>query len=259
MAKLRLDKMLSNMGVGSRKEVKLLIRWGRVTIDGERAGSGWDYVDTDKNEVAVDGEILNFKPMIYLMLNKPQGYVSATEDYKENTVLELVPEEYAHYELFPMGRLDKDTVGLLVLSNDGKLAHEVLSPKKHVPKTYYAQIAGVADETTAKAFKEGVVLDDGYKTLPAELKVLSTDVDAGTSEIELVIHEGKFHQVKRMFESVGMTVTFLKRTRMGKLNLDESLELGEIRELTEAEVALMVMLSDEGMDDGMDEGMDEEE
>lgn len=246
MAKLRLDKMLSNMGVGSRKEVKLLIRWGRVTVDGERASSGWDYVDTDKNEVAVDGEIFNFKPKVYLMLNKPQGYVSATEDYKENTVLELVPEEYAHYELFPVGRLDKDTVGLLVLTNDGKLAHEVLSPKKHVPKTYFAKIDGVADETIVDAFKKGVTLDDGYKTLPAELTILSSDASEGTSEIELTIHEGKFHQVKRMFESVSMTVTFLKRIRMGNLDLDESLELGEIRELTDEEVSKMAMLvSDE--------------
>ena len=151
-------------------------------------------------------------------------------------MLDLIEPNLLVFEPFPVGRLDKDTEGLLVLTNDGQLAHRVLAPKSHVPKTYYAKIDGKVTEEDINDFKEGVVLDDGYKTMPAELVILESD---DISEIELTIHEGKFHQVKRMFESVGKKVTYLKRLSMGKLKLDESLELGEYRELTEEEIRLI--------------------
>ena len=167
------------------------------------------------------------------MLNKPDGYISATFDKYDPIVLDLIDQSYLVFEPFPVGRLDKDTEGLLVLTNDGQLAHRVLSPKKHVPKTYYAKIQGKVTEEDIFAFEKGVILDDGYETMPSQLK--SDDM----SEIELTIHEGKFHQVKRMFESVGKKVVYLKRLSMGKLKLDESLKLGEYRELTEEEVKLI--------------------
>ena len=170
------------------------------------------------------------------MLNKPDGYISATFDKYDPIVLDLIDQSYLVFEPFPVGRLDKDTEGLLVLTNDGQLAHRVLSPKKHVPKTYYAKIQGKVTEEDILAFEKGVILDDGYETMPSQLKILKSD---DMSEIELTIHEGKFHQVKRMFESVGKEVVYLKRLSMGKLKLDESLGLGEYRELTEEEVKLI--------------------
>ncbi|MDM8128579.1 16S rRNA pseudouridine(516) synthase, partial [Paraclostridium benzoelyticum] len=163
-------------------------------------------------------------------------YISATFDKHDPIVLDLIDKKSLAFEPFPVGRLDKDTEGLLVLTNDGQLSHRVLSPKSHVPKTYFAEIDGVVTEDDIKAFKEGVILDDGYKTMPAELIILES---GDVSKIELTIHEGKFHQVKRMFESVDKKVMYLKRLSMGKLNLDESLELGEYRELTEEEVKLI--------------------
>ena len=170
------------------------------------------------------------------MLNKPDGYISATYDKFDPIVLDLIDSSYLVFEPFPVGRLDKDTEGLLVLTNDGQLAHRVLSPKKHVPKTYYAKIQGVVTEEDIVAFEKGVILDDGYETMPSQLKILKSD---DISEIELTIHEGKFHQVKRMFESVDKKVIYLKRLSMGKLQLDKTLALGEYRELTEEEVKLI--------------------
>ena len=170
------------------------------------------------------------------MLNKPDGYISATYDKFDPIVLDLIDSSYLVFEPFPVGRLDKDTEGLLVLTNDGQLAHRVLSPKKHVPKTYYAKIQGVVTQEDIVAFEKGVTLDDGYETMPSQLKILKSD---DISEIELTIHEGKFHQVKRMFESVDKKVIYLKRLSMGKLQLDETLALGEYRELTEEEVKLI--------------------
>ena len=174
--------------------------------------------------------------MVEGMLNKPDGYISATFDKRDPIVLDLIDKEDLVFEPFPVGRLDKDTEGLLVLTNDGQLAHRVLSPKKHVPKTYYAKIEGIVTEEDIKAFAKGVTLDDGYETMPAELIILKSDE---ISEIELTIHEGKFHQVKRMFESVDKKVIYLKRLSMGKLKLDENLALGEYRELTDEEVKMI--------------------
>lgn len=234
--KQRIDKILSNLGYGSRSELKKLCKSGLVKVNGKVINNPGVQVDVENDEILFDGEKVVYKEFIYLMLNKPDGYISATFDKRDPIVLDLIDKEALIFEPFPVGRLDKDTEGLLVLTNDGQLAHRVLSPKKHVPKTYYAKVEGVVTEEDVKAFAEGVILDDGYETMPAELEILKSDE---ISEIELTIHEGKFHQVKRMFESVGKKVVYLKRLSMGKLKLDEGLALGEYRELTEEEVKMI--------------------
>ncbi|RDY24087.1 rRNA pseudouridine synthase [Romboutsia maritimum] len=234
--KQRIDKILSNIGYGSRAEIKRYCKNGVVTVNGAVASNPGLQVDHENDEIIFDGEKVNYREFIYIMMNKPDGYISATFDKHDPIVLDLIDSSYLAFEPFPVGRLDKDTEGLLVLTNDGKLSHRVLSPKKHVPKTYYAKIDGIVTDKDTKAFEEGVVLDDGYKTMPAQLNILKSDE---TSEIELTIHEGKFHQVKRMFESVDKKVVYLKRLSMGKLKLDETLALGEYRELTDEEVKLI--------------------
>ena len=234
--KQRIDKILSNLGYGSRSELKKFCKNGLVRVNGKVINNPGVQVDVENDEIIFDGEKVTYKEFIYLMLNKPDGYISATFDKRDPIVLDLIDKEDLVFEPFPVGRLDKDTEGLLVLTNDGQLAHRVLSPKKHVPKTYYAKIEGVVTEEDIKAFAEGVTLDDGYETMPAELVILKSDE---ISEIELTIHEGKFHQVKRMFESVDKKVIYLKRLSMGKLKLDENLELGEYRELTDEEVKMI--------------------
>ena len=231
-----MDKILSNLGYGSRSEIKKYCKQGSVVVNGSEVSNPGTQVDTENDEILFNGEEVIYREYIYLMMNKPAGYISATTDKYDPTVLDLIDLSYLVFEPFPVGRLDKDTEGLLVLTNDGKLSHRVLSPKKHVPKTYYAKIDGVVTEEDVEAFLEGVVLDDGYKTMPSQLNILKSDDE---SEIELTIHEGKFHQVKRMFESVGKKVVYLKRLSMGNLKLDESLELGEYRELTDEEVKLI--------------------
>lgn len=231
---MRLDKLLSNMGYGSRKEVKQLLKQKAVTVDGTPVKDAAMHVDPEKQDISVYDERVIYTEFIYLMMNKPPGVISATEDAREATVIDLLEPIHQHFEPFPVGRLDKDTEGLLLLTNDGTLTHNLLSPKKHVPKVYYAEIDGVVTEADAEAFARGVTLDDGYVTKPGELVILKS---AEQSEIELTIQEGKFHQVKRMFEAVGKRVTYLKRLSMGSLQLDESLELGEYRELTPEELA----------------------
>ncbi len=234
--KQRIDKILSNLGYGSRSELKKFCKNGLVKVNGKVINNPGVQVDVENDEIIFDGEKVTYKEFIYLMLNKPDGYISATFDKRDPIVLDLIDKEDLVFEPFPVGRLDKDTEGLLVLTNDGQLAHRVLSPKKHVPKTYYAKIEGIVTEEDIKAFAKGVTLDDGYETMPAELIILKSDE---ISEIELTIHEGKFHQVKRMFESVDKKVIYLKRLSMGKLKLDENLELGEYRELTDEEVKMI--------------------
>ncbi len=237
---MRLDKLLSNMGYGTRKEVKQLMKKGAVQVNAKMVKDAAQHIDTVKDEVLVLGERVVYKEFIYLMMNKPQGVLSATEDRRDETVIDLLDPDNQHFEPFPVGRLDKDTEGFLLLTNDGKLAHSLLSPKKGVPKTYYAHIDGiVTDEDTAR-FLEGVTLDDGYETKPGKLRILKS---ADVSEIELTITEGKFHQVKRMFEAVGKKVVYLKRLSMGPLSLDENLPLGSYRELTEEELGLLMELS----------------
>ncbi|WFD09793.1 pseudouridine synthase [Tepidibacter hydrothermalis] len=234
--KMRIDKVLSNIGYGSRTEVNISCKRGLVVVNGEIVKKSSTQVDPENDEILFDGEKINYREFIYLIMNKPAGCVSATTDKWDQTVIDLLDMEHIAFNPFPVGRLDKDTEGLLVITNDGKLSHRLLSPKKHVPKTYFAKINGVVTNEDIEAFKEGVVLDDGYKTLPGELEILKSD---DISEINLTIHEGKFHQVKRMFESVDKEVVYLKRIQMGKLELDESLELGEFRELTKEELELL--------------------
>ncbi|WP_223595718.1 pseudouridine synthase [Neobacillus bataviensis] len=233
---MRIDKMLANLGYGSRKEVKQLLKSGAVKVDNAIVKDAKQHVDPNTQTITLNGEVIEYKEYIYLMMNKPPGVLSATEDNQGETVIDLLELEDQVYEPFPVGRLDKDTEGLLLITNDGQLAHRLLSPKKHVPKTYFAIIDREVTEEDVEAFAKGVTLDDGYETKPGELKILKSGI---RSDIELTITEGKFHQVKRMFQAVGKRVVYLQRISMGPLALDETLELGEYRELTDEEVELL--------------------
>lgn len=233
---MRLDKLLANSGFGSRKEVKKLLKQGGVRVDGETVKDAKIHVDPVEQEVLVYGERVEYKEFIYLMMNKPKGVISATEDMEHETVIDLLEGTEAMFEPFPVGRLDKDTEGFLLLTNDGKLSHELMSPKKNVKKTYEAVVLGEVNEEDIEAFKEGVTLDDGYVTKPADLVILSM---GPTSVIQLTITEGKFHQVKRMFLSRGKRVLELKRLSIGNLILDETIPLGGYRELTEKELSIL--------------------
>lgn len=233
----RLDKVLSNLGYGSRKEVKELIKDGRIEIDGKLAKDSNIKIDPEKCEIKVSGEIVNYRKYIYLMMNKPDGVVSATYDKYDETVIDLIDEEYKAFDPFPVGRLDKDTVGLLILTNDGELNHRLISPKYHVDKIYYAEIDKKVDERDVKAFEKGVVLDDGYKCMSAKLEILEAGEHG--SEVKITIQEGKFHQVKRMFNSVGKNVVFLKRIKFGLIELDENLQEGEYKELSNEEINVL--------------------
>ncbi len=234
---LRLDRILANMSYGTRNEIKKLIKKGLVKVNGAVEKDPARKVHPRESRIEINGELVDYHEFTYVMLNKPAGYISATEDVREQTVLELLSAEYQALELFPVGRLDKDTEGLLILTNDGKLGHHVTSPKNKVPKTYYALVQGKVGEADGTAFSQGIVLEDGYKTLPAELTILKP---ADRSEIELVVYEGKFHQVKRMFQARGKEVLYLKRIKIGRLGLDERLAPGQYRELTGEELALIL-------------------
>lgn len=230
---MRLDKLLAHCGYGSRKDVKDIIKKGFVSVNGKVEKKDKTQVNPSVDEVMVDGEVLVYEEYVYYMLNKPDGYVSATEDNVHRTVIELI-DDYYRDDIFPVGRLDIDTEGLLLVTNDGQLSHQLLSPKKHCPKVYYAKIKGEVNHADVEAFKNGITIDDGYLCQSAILNILS--VDNGYSEIEVEIYEGKFHQVKRMFIAVGKEVTYLKRIRMKNLVLDPSLKLGEYRRLTQEEL-----------------------
>lgn len=239
--RLRVDKLLAHMGLGTRSEIKRAVKMGMVAVDGRIIKDSGLIVDPDAAEVAYDGTPVVYRDVVYFMLNKPQGVISATEDGRERTVIDLLEPQDRLRDPFPVGRLDKDTVGLLLLTNDGQLAHELLSPRKHVEKTYEALVLGEVGEDDKQAFLAGVTLDDGYVTMPAELRIdrYEQRENGMHSGISLTIMEGKFHQVKRMFEAVGKQVVYLKRVSMGPLQLDESLPEGSYRELTEAEVDLL--------------------
>lgn len=232
---IRLDKYLADMGIGTRQEVKQYIRKGRITVDGEKIKKPEYKVGLDDQTVCFDGTVVSYAAYEYYMLNKPGGTISATEDKKQSTVIDLI-ESKKRKDLFPVGRLDKDTEGLLLITNDGALAHRLLSPKKHVDKVYYAEIDGQVTGQTVKLFASGLNIGTEEQeewTRPAKLVVLESGL---TSRISLTIQEGKFHQVKRMFQAVGMDVTYLRRESMGPLTLDPALKAGEYRELTETEV-----------------------
>ena len=228
----RLDKFLCDSGVGTRSQVKLLMKSGRVTVDGKVERDNGRKIDPNTNEIALDGEILGGKRRIVLMLNKPAGYVTATEDASERTVMELLPEAYRNFDLKPVGRLDKATEGLLLFTNDGDLLHRLISPKKEVPKVYYARHEGTAEEADVAAFAAGLTLRDGTVCLGAKLAPL------GAGESLITVCEGKYHQVRRMMASRNMTVLYLERRMEGPLDLAD-LPRGQVRELTEQEIVLL--------------------
>lgn len=254
---MRLDKFLSEMGAGTRRELKQIIRKGGVTVDGQVMKDPGMAV-TEKSVVTFMGEPVSYSEFEYYMMNKPYGVITATEDPRQKTVMDLM-EGRRRKDLFPVGRLDKDTVGLLLITNDGVLNHELLSPAKHVDKTYFVKLDGTVDENDVRAFEKGVRIDDEFKALPAVLHILNvrkkateedisdyersnapeSDLSHGISEVTVTIREGKYHQVKKMFHAVGKEVIYLKRISMGPLQLDESLAEGEYRKLTAEEVALL--------------------
>ena len=226
----RLDKFLCDSGAGTRSQVKAILKSGRVTLDGKAVKDGSLKFDPEKSVVTLDGEVLGGKRRVVLMLHKPAGFVTATEDKNDRTVMELIPEGYKHLELNPVGRLDKATEGLLLFTNDGDLLHRLISPKKEVPKVYYARHVGQATQEDVDAFAQGLVLRDGLQCLPAKLEPL------GPGESLVTVCEGKYHQVRRMMASRNMTVEYLKRQQEGQLTLGD-LPLGQTRELTEEEIA----------------------
>ena len=229
---MRIDKFLKETGIGSRNDSKKIIKKGLVSVNGNIIKDSDYKVDENNDIVIYDGKTITYQKYIYIMLNKPAGVISATEDYKENTVLDLV-KEYKYKDLFPFGRLDKDSVGLLILSNDGKLAHELLSPKKHVMKKYYLRIKGKLDDSDIKAFDEGIVLEDDDKCKSAKLEIIKSD---DISECYVYISEGKYHQLKRMFKMVNKEVLYLKRISFGNVTLDENLQEGEYRLLNDEDI-----------------------
>lgn len=231
---MRLDKYLSDMGVGTRSELKKDIRKGGVSVDGEVIKDPGHGVDAS-SRVVFKGTVIRYEEFVYYMMNKPAGVISASEDDRQETVIDLIPEPKRR-DLFPVGRLDRDTEGLLLITNDGALSHRLLSPKHHVDKVYYAEVSGILGEPDVELFREGLALSDGLECMPADLKILSVSEEEYTSEAEITIREGKFHQVKRMFSSVGAEVSYLKRLSMGPLSLDPDLEPGECRRLTADEL-----------------------
>ena len=232
MATKRIDKLLASTGRWSRQEAKALIKAGRVLVDGIPAGRGEQKADPSVSRILVDGADLGWQAHTYVMLNKPAGVLTATEDQRQKTVLDLLPEDLRRRGLFPVGRLDKDTEGLLLLTDDGELAHRLLSPKKHVDKVYYARLDQPLAPADCAAFAEGVVLADGARCRPALLQLLGDGREA-----LITLREGKFHQVKRMTASRGAAVVYLKRLSMGPLALDKALTPGSFRYLTAEEVA----------------------
>ena len=228
----RLDKFLCDSGAGTRSQVKVILKQGRVTVDGKPEKDGSRKIAAETQVICLDGEILGGKRRVVLMLNKPEGFVTATEDKTDRTVMELLPPEYKHLDLKPVGRLDKATEGLLLFTNDGDLLHRLISPKKEVPKVYYARHEGAASAEDVEAFASGLVLRDGLACLPAKLEPL------GPGESLVTVCEGKYHQVRRMMASRNMTVTYLERRQEGSLTLG-GLPRGQVRELTEEETACL--------------------
>lgn len=232
---MRIDKYLANMNIGSRKEVHQLIKKGIITVNEKTVKTPKEkVVETDK--VAISGKEIVYQKYHYFLMNKPKGVLSATEDRSQKTVISLLDPQDQYQGIVPVGRLDKDTTGLLLLTNDGQLNHELLAPNKHVAKVYRAKIAGVADESTVKTFASGMTLGDGTKLKPAKLKVLQQDLKNDNSEIEIEISEGKYHQIKRMFGAVGMKVIELERISMGRLRLPDNLKRGQYAEINTDEI-----------------------
>ena len=232
----RLDKIIASQGKFSRSEVKKLVKSGRITIDGKLPKSSDIKLSPDECDIRIDGESLNYKKHIYIMLNKPQGVISASNDREQQTVIDLVPKELFREGLFPAGRLDGDTTGFVLITDDGDFAHRILSPKNHIMKTYHATLRDELTEDDIIRFKEGLTLGDGTECLEAHVRVLESG-DINLAEIKIC--EGKYHQVKRMFASIGNKVLELRRVKMGGLDLDESLREGECREITDKELKMI--------------------
>lgn len=235
---MRLDKFLVACAVGSRTDVKNLLKAGRVMVNGKKEKSAKLQIDEERDEIRFDGQVLEYEEFVYYMMNKPQGVISATEDPKHRTVLDLLDDIAWTKEVFPVGRLDIDTHGLLLLTNDGQLAHALLSPKRHVDKTYLAQVKGIMAQEDVEIFADGLPLKD-FTCQPAKLEILSTDAEKNQSQIRVTIAEGKFHQVKRMVAYCGKEVVDLQRLTMGTLVLDENLQRGEWRRLTKEELEIL--------------------
>lgn len=231
----RIDKIIASQGQYSRSEVKKLVKSGRVTLDGRVLKSSDEKADPDINVIAIDGKPIGYKKHLYIMLNKPQGVVSATDDRDHKTVIDLIPKELRRDGLFPAGRLDGDTVGFVLITDDGDFAHEILSPKNHIMKTYHATLQRELTQDDIDAFKTGIELRDGTLCLEAEV----TPIDGEEPMAQVKICEGKYHQVKRMFAALGNKVLYLKRVKMGELSLDETLEEGQCREITPEELKLI--------------------
>ena len=236
---MRLDKFLVACAVGSRTEVKNLLKAGRVTVNGKKEKSAKLQIDEERDEIRFDGQVLEYEEFVYYMMNKPKGVISATEDPKHRTVLDLLDDIAQSKEVFPVGRLDIDTHGLLLLTNDGQLAHALLSPKRHVDKTYQAQVKGIMTQGDVETFAEGIPLKD-FTCQPARLELMSIDTEKNQSQIRVTIAEGKFHQVKRMVAYCGKEVVDLQRLTMGTLVLDENLQRGEWRRLTKKELEVLL-------------------
>lgn len=228
---MRLDKMLAHSGFGSRKEVKAILKRGLVMVDGSVVTRPEYRLDVNSSKVFVNNEEIKYEKYIYLMMNKPVDVISATVDEFETTVIDLLDDEYAWFDLFPVGRLDKDTTGLIILSNDGKFAHSALSPKKHVEKVYHARISQPLEQRHKAAFAAGITLDDGYQTMPAGLTALDNGL------VEVTIKEGKFHQIKRMFKAIGLEVQSLHRHSFADIALDYALPPAAYRRLNDDEMA----------------------
>lgn len=228
MPQMRLDKFFSSQNILTRKEVKLYIKQGLISVNDSKNIKPEMKIDTDIDVVKINDECINYKKYVYLMLNKPKGVVSATNDNKHKTVLDLVPKEYFRPNLFPAGRLDKDTTGFVLITDDGDFAHKILSPKSHIEKTYHAILDGKITNEHIKMFENKITLEDGYECLPAKIKVLE---DTDTPLVEIIICEGKYHQIKRMALAIGRKVLELKRVKMGNLNLYADLKEGECIEI----------------------------
>ena len=232
---MRLDKFLANSGIGTRKEVKELLKKRLIKVNDEIVKDGKIHVDENEDTVKYKDEIISYKKFVYIMLNKPNGVISATEDKVHKTVIDLLGDEYRTFEVFPVGRLDIDTEGLLLLTNDGVLSHNLLSPNKHVDKKYYVELEKLLTKMDIDKLENGVELKD-FTTKDAKVEIIENREEANKIKVYITISEGKFHQVKRMFKAVENEVKYLKRVKMGTLSLDENLKLGEYRELTEDEL-----------------------
>lgn len=237
MPQMRLDKFFSSQNIATRKEIKSLLKLGLISVNDNTKLKPEQKIDTDKDIIKLNGEVINYKKYIYLMLNKPKGVVSATNDNKHKTVLDLVPDNLYRPNLFPAGRLDKDTTGFVLLTDDGDFAHKILAPKSHIEKTYHTLLDGKITQEQIQMFENGIVLEDGYECLPAKIRVIK---DGENQLVEIVICEGKYHQIKRMAVAIGRRVLELKRVKMGNLELYDDLQEGECIEILHKDLCKII-------------------